>query len=331
MSTGRGTDKILEKLRTSVNNGNYYEAHQMYRTVCRRYIKQEKHNSAIELLYSGGQLLLEHKQIGSGTDLSLYLVDAYKEAEIPVTEESRARITRLLSLLPNEPGRRRFMDAAVQWSVKFSDSVVGDPELHHFIGEMLWKEKSYSEAEPHFLAGLPASSRSYGNMLAEWASQDHPSKLGTYISRAVLQYLCLRNIRDARTSFDTFIEAVAEKDSSIKSGTAPYRPTLASDPVQISLYTIPLLNFLQLLILTVQRDARDLFTKLRTKYSSSLAVEPSFDDLLNKIGEVFFDIKLQKPQQYNLLQDLMNSFLSPSGSASESPAGARMSMSSDLE
>jgi len=95
----------------------------------------------------------------------------------------------------------------------------------------------------------------------------------------MLRYLCLRNIRDARTSFETFIEAVAVKDSSIKAGTAPYRPTLASDPVQISLYTVPLLNFLQLLILTVQRDARDLFIKLRTKYSSGLAVEPSFDDV----------------------------------------------------
>lgn len=36
MSSAKGTDKVLDKLKVSVEEGNYYEAHQMYRTVCRR-------------------------------------------------------------------------------------------------------------------------------------------------------------------------------------------------------------------------------------------------------------------------------------------------------
>lgn len=32
----KGTEKTLQKLKDSISNGNYYEAHQMYRTVARR-------------------------------------------------------------------------------------------------------------------------------------------------------------------------------------------------------------------------------------------------------------------------------------------------------
>ncbi|CAB4434396.1 unnamed protein product [Rhizophagus irregularis] len=330
MSSAKGTDKVLDKLKVSVEEGNYYEAHQMYRTVCRRYIKQKKYMSAIDLLYSGAETLLKHKQTGSGIDLSLYLIDAYNEEQMSVTEESRARIIQLLELFPhNEPGRKRFIDVAISWTVKFGENPAGDPELHHFVGELFWKDKMYHEAEPHFLAGNAESSKSYGKMLAEWSGKDHPSKRGAYIARAVLQYLCLRSIREAKTSFDTFI---AEIDSSIKSGTAQYQPTLTGDKIEVAIYSLSLLNFLQLLILTVQRDAADLFINLRNKYKNDLSIEPSFDELLNKIGEIFFNLRTQRPQQFNLIQDLMNSLFTPQSAGSSSGgSNSRINSQSELD
>ncbi|RIB14577.1 hypothetical protein C2G38_1973012 [Gigaspora rosea] len=318
MASLKGTDKVLEKLKESVENGNYYEAHQMYRTVCRRYIKQKKYSRAIDLLFSGAQTLLKHKQTGSGVDLSLYLIDAYNDEEMVVNEESRARIIQLLSLFPSdEPGRKRFIDSAVSWSVKFGENPAGDPELHHFIAEILHKDKMYSEAEPHFLAGTTESSQSYGKMLVEWSDQDQPSKRGAYIARAVLQYLCLRSIRDAKIAFDAFVTDLSEKNPEIKAGTAQYNPTITGDAIDVTIYSLPLLNFLQLLILTVQREASDLFSDLRNRYKSALSVEPSFEDLLNKIGEVFFNIRVQRPQQFNIFQDLVNSlFTSGPGTSS---------------
>ena len=50
-------------------------------------------------------------------------------------------------------------------------------------------DKMYPEAEPHFVAGNAESSKSYGEMLAEWSEKDQPSKKGAYIARAVLQYV----------------------------------------------------------------------------------------------------------------------------------------------
>ncbi|CAG8522102.1 5144_t:CDS:2 [Ambispora gerdemannii] len=310
MASTKGTDKVLEKIQESLDNKNYYEAHQMYRTVCRRLIKQKQHSKAIDILYSGARSLLEHKQSGSGTDLSLYLIDAYLTEELSVNDESRDRIINLLELFPHdEPGRKRFIDAAINWSIKFGDSPAGDPALHHYVAELLWKDKMYQEAESHFLAGTSASSRSYGKMLAEWSSQDDPSKRGAYLARAVL------HIRDAKIAFDSFVAELASKNQDIITDTASYRPTPNGDSVEIIIYAnAPLINFLQLLILMVQRDAADLFVVLRNKYKNDLAIEPSFEDLLNRIGEVFFNIKVQRPQQLSFLQDLMSSFFSQPGS-----------------
>ncbi len=37
MASKRGCERVLAKLHASVERGNYYEAHQMYRTLCFRY------------------------------------------------------------------------------------------------------------------------------------------------------------------------------------------------------------------------------------------------------------------------------------------------------
>ncbi|KAG9285574.1 hypothetical protein G9A89_006563 [Geosiphon pyriformis] len=319
----RGTDKVLEKIQEALDRQNYYEAHQMYRTVCRRLIKQKQYSKAIDLLYTGARSLLEHKQSGSATDLSLYMIDAYSEGELPVTDESRDRLIQLMKLFPyDEPGRKRFFDTAIGWSVKFGESPAGDPELHHCVAKLFWKDKIYQEAESHFLAGTSESSAAYGQMLGEWAAQDQPHKCGAYLARAVLQYLCLRNIHDAKIAFNSFEAAISAKHvgQNIFSGTSSYRQTVNGDSIELPIYNIPLLNFLQFLILTVQRDASDLFVTLRNKYKSELEIEPTFEDLLNRIGEVFFNIRTQRPQQFNILQDLMSSLFSSGGSSGNSSA-----------
>lgn len=57
-----------------------------------RYVKAHNYADAIKLLRSGALLLLQHKQVGSGTDLALYMVEVYNLDKIPVTEESRGNL-----------------------------------------------------------------------------------------------------------------------------------------------------------------------------------------------------------------------------------------------
>jgi len=89
-----GVQRVLAKLEASINSENYYEAHQMYRTLyfrwesadsiaspregapprirefrspltsfAYRYLGQRKYSELLELLYNGSNLLLQHEQV----------------------------------------------------------------------------------------------------------------------------------------------------------------------------------------------------------------------------------------------------------------------------
>lgn len=82
----RGVSRVLEKLENSIKNGDYYEAHQMYRTLyfrwafiwistagkkCRvptllfffRYLGQKKYKDLKDMLYQGSILFLDADQV----------------------------------------------------------------------------------------------------------------------------------------------------------------------------------------------------------------------------------------------------------------------------
>ncbi|KAL0278753.1 UNVERIFIED_CONTAM: hypothetical protein PYX00_000479 [Menopon gallinae] len=57
-----GVERVRSKLDACIKSGNYYEAHQMYRTLYFRYLSQQKYSALLELLCDGAFLLLEHNQ-----------------------------------------------------------------------------------------------------------------------------------------------------------------------------------------------------------------------------------------------------------------------------
>jgi len=322
MST-KGTEKSLQKLKKSVEDGNYYEAHQMYRTVARRYTKQQKYQEVIELLHSGSVSLLKQKQSGSGSDLALYMLETYKLANTPVTEESLDRVAELLELYPSqEPGRKPFINNALNWTRKNGE--MGDPELHHFVGTIQYHEGNYSESEKHLLFGTEQSGQLLGHLEYDWAEKEGKPSKGVFIARAVMQLLAMKNIHYANLAFQAFVNCL---DSGEKIGQIPYKPAPADEHINIAIYKDSMINFTQLLILTAQRDASDLYRSLKSKYSPVWSTDSGldFDEALSDFALVFFNV--QKPRnQGNVLQDLMSSlFAGPArrvtGSTGPSDAG----------
>ena len=78
----------------SIQEGNYYEAHQQLRTIAARYVKQAKYDAAVDVLFGGAQSLLRAGQGGSGGDLCLFLVDTYKTSERRPDADSKGEIAR---------------------------------------------------------------------------------------------------------------------------------------------------------------------------------------------------------------------------------------------
>jgi hypothetical protein len=123
----------------------------------------------------------------------------------------------------------------------------------------------------------------------------------------------MKNIQYANFAFTAFVKRL---DAAEKIGEVPYKPAPADDHINITIYQDSLINFAQLLILTAQRDAGDLFRSLKSKYSPAWSKENAFDfeEALSDFGLMFFNI--QKPRnQGNVLQDLMSSLFGGPGPA----------------
>lgn len=82
VSGSRGVSRVLRKLDASIQSENYYEAHQMYRTLYFRYLAQKKYEELLDLLYKGALIFLNKDQLSSGADLSILIVEVLEEAEV---------------------------------------------------------------------------------------------------------------------------------------------------------------------------------------------------------------------------------------------------------
>jgi golgi to ER traffic protein 4 len=184
---------------------------------------------------------------------------------------------------PSEPTRQRIINEAIEWSAKEGDVPSGDPELHHSIGvllangtitlsTMLIIEDDVYGAEKHLLLGTKSSPPILAKLLYEYFLEDAPHTAPHYISRAVLPYLCLQNIRDAQLCLNTFIGLL------ISGETVP--PHSQIEGVEI-FPSLPLLNFLSLLIVACQRGASEFFNNLKRQYALSLHEVP-WDDVSPK-------------------------------------------------
>jgi hypothetical protein len=88
-ATTGGVSRVLLKLQKSVQEGNYYEAHQMYHSVSQRYLKQKKTADALNLLQEGARNMLLHGQINSGLDLFTRMLDVFESQAFDVNDETR--------------------------------------------------------------------------------------------------------------------------------------------------------------------------------------------------------------------------------------------------
>lgn len=177
------SSRALNAILPLVASGQPYEAHQKARTFASRYSKAGQYDTAIDVLFQSAREMLKSGQQGSGTDLTLFLLDVYESKGESVSDESRGplhsrtidawdlgffsvdshtellgRLTQLIALTGSSGSwRKTIIDRAVafvmsfvcgssacspivtRWTAKHGTYPIGDPDLHHYIGELLYK------------------------------------------------------------------------------------------------------------------------------------------------------------------------------------------------
>lgn len=302
-------EKTRARLQKRIEEGSYYEAHQQLRVLCQRYTKAENYEAAIDIVFGGAQALLKANQGGSGGDLSILMIEVYIAAEEKPSATSKARFFTLLGLLPpEEPSRKKFIKEAVSWSAKFGEYRAGDPELHHVIGSLLVEEGEVYEAERHLFLGTKASADVLAEMLYGCYTEDDPHTAPQYAARGVLPYLLLRNIRDAARVYTLFTKELVDNNSNL------IVQEVQSSTTDARIFpSLPLLNFLGLLIVAVQRGGADLFRNLKSHYGTYLKDCPAWDEPLEQVGEIYFGIRIHRPTN---LFDMMGSMFGGGGAPS---------------
>ncbi|XP_048764329.1 Golgi to ER traffic protein 4 homolog isoform X2 [Ostrea edulis] len=323
MATDRrsgGIERVLSKCQSCVEAGNYYEAHQMYRTLYFRYKGQKKYTEAANLLYHGALTLRKHDQTSSFTDLSFLLIDLLNQSETPVSEDIIEKIVTIFKgMEPQSEDRHTFLVSAVRWTMKAnSEHKRGHPDLHQKFGLSFWEEKNYGQARYHLLHSQDGQNCAL--MLIEChVNGGYPYEVDLFIAQAVLQYLCLRNKDTAQVAFVKYTEN---------------HPDVQSGPP----YVHPLLNFLWFLLLAVEGGRVAVFSILCEKYQASINRDPSYREYLDQIGQLFFGLPPPPKQSQGLFGNLLQSIMGDDGdedslqqsTSSDGPAPQPSSQSATL-
>ncbi|KAK3945809.1 hypothetical protein QBC46DRAFT_424562 [Diplogelasinospora grovesii] len=306
-------DRIIARLSKRIEEGAFeeqYEAAQETRVVSARYVKQANYDAAIDILFSVSQTLLKKGQGGSGGDLACLMVDVYKQAQLkPSDAASKNRLLTCLRLFGSrEPTRKKYIKEIVDWSRKFGEYPAGDPELHHVIGSLYAAEHETDEAERHLVLGTKDSAEVLTKMEYEWYKEDDSHTAPLYAARAILPYLLVANVRAANTSYRAFASALAAENQGL--GVVQ---DVSSQSADIRVFpSLPLLNFLGLLLLAIQKGSPELYRQLRNKYGNHVQeLGGAWDTALEMIGEMYFGI--QRPRQSNPLFDMMGSLFGGGG------------------
>lgn len=288
----RGVKKVLLKLETSINNGDYYEAHQMYRTLYFRYLAQKKYNETLQLLYNGSFLLLQKEQYTSGAELGILFIDVLVKADEKPSQSHFQKIITLLSMMtPTLAEREVYIQKALQWSITGTNYKNGHPYFHRRLAQVFWNEKNYQMAKQHFMYTKDGSG--CASMIIEIHSQHgYSNEIDLFIARIVLQYLCLHNKASADEAFKTYVSQ---------------HPQIQGGPP----FILPLLNFIFFLLKTIEMRKLSLFTYLCEQYQPCLSKDPSFFEYLERISQLFFGVKAMNDNRRggvfgSFLQSLFN-------------------------
>ncbi|KAI9124630.1 hypothetical protein K1719_004552 [Acacia pycnantha] len=292
----------IDKLQKVVNEGNYYGAQQMYKSVSARYVSAQRYSEALDLLQSGACIQLACGQVTCGGELALLFVETLVKAKIPYNNETLDRLENIYKAFPRVPlpqnlrvdddmqqisealgaaktrveGCSSFLKAAIRWSAEFGANNYGSPELHIMLAEYIYYESPEADmarVTNHFVRGNHP--KKFASILVDFMGKCYPGEDDLAIARAVLRYLSSGNLRDANILMEEIKNAVASKE--------------------IKFPQTDLMQFISFLLQTLERDALPLFNMLRSNYKSSIDREPAFNEMLDDIAEKFYGVQRKNP------------------------------------
>ncbi|KAK4349363.1 hypothetical protein RND71_032118 [Anisodus tanguticus] len=255
----------IEKLEKVVKQGNYYGAQQMFKSISARYVSAERCFEALDILHCGACLQLENGQVTCGSELALLFVETLVKGKVSYNEETLDHVRKIYEKFPRPsvPQNLDFADDDADNMQKLTEAIAAA------------KTRDMVKVSFHFVRGR--NLKKFVSTIINFTGKCYPGEDDLAIGRAILMYLSLGNLRDANKLMDE-----VEKEMQSKHLDFPQ-----SD----------LMQFVNYLLLTLQRDALPLFNMLRQKCKSSIDRDPLFNELLDEVGKKFYGVQRKNPLQ----------------------------------
>jgi len=305
------SNRIEQKLQNALQNRDFYEAHQLYRTMYFRLLTRQKFEELRPLLFDGACKLLDSNEVTSGVDLANLYIEVLEKAKIPVDQptalsEIEALYGRIVRKIPCQADaadvRTQFVVNCIRWSKTLCPKYAsGHPCLHRTFAVVLWREKCYAMARYHFLRS--EDGKECALFLIEYqTAKGYPSEIDLFIAQAVLQFLCVKQTPTANTCFKHY----TANHPAIQTPLPPFKFTL--------------LNFLWLLLKCVEQQCSlTQYSILVEKYQVSIQRDPCYPQYLDRIGQYYFGSPSSQKQFHNqspfggMFGNLLGSLLSDAG------------------
>ncbi len=269
--TNPRTSKLYQRIQIAQADKRFYEAHQLYKTILFRCSVRKNYKEALDSLTPGAKFLLEHKQWESGSDLACSVVDLLAKSNFQLTDVHLTDLCKLLSLMPPScVDRDKFLTKSLDLLGKNQNLL---NSFNEFLGRQLWQEGSLTQARNRLM--LAGNGFKVGCFLIEMHQRyGLVSEADLFITQAVLQFLCMKKATVAALTFYTYTRR---------------HPKLELGP---PFTRFPLLNFVWLLMLAIeQKLSLEVLSFLCAQYKPQLSRDPSYEEYLEKIGQVYFGVK----------------------------------------
>jgi len=292
--------KLLKRLKINDSEDNFYEAHQLYKTIHFRCTTAKDFKEARDVIFNGILFFYTKKSdnVYYCSDLSKTFIETLKkfDNQTPdlIDSDLLSKIKLIhLALQRGHEERNEFVCTILKWSGSLFNSNKNKPSaefnheqnlityqksfghvgIHREIALNFWQEENYVQARYHFLHSIDGES--CAKMLIEChMNYGYPSEVDLFLTQNVLQYLCLRNLVTAKEFYEQYIR---------------------NHPlIKENITKLPLINFIKFLFIAINKNQVKWFKCLCEVYKQSLDVDASYGDYLERIGQYFFNIKAKK-------------------------------------
>ncbi|KAL6733786.1 hypothetical protein Aduo_004406 [Ancylostoma duodenale] len=272
--------RLEKKAQDCFDKGEFYEAHQVYRTMYFRMIQQEKFDELLDILCSGSKKLARANEFLASIDLAELYAETLVKAKSKPTERILDQIFSMTEqlmdpsfTLPSPDAHNRFISSCVKWSQSIAskrrERKHGLSDLHYMIAKAYYTHGRYINARNHMLfADRPEE---FATLLHKISEQGgcKSSESELFCALSALQLLAMHRVQTASKLLAAF---TGNRDISSPSNGSRQE----------------LLNFLRLLCNALTLHDVNLFNHLVDVYKPHIDVDPSYHNYIDRIGHIFF-------------------------------------------